>query len=389
VRTRVLTSALAGLAILAAGCASAPWRRDRAPIAREELLAAAPLGAEPAAPAAASEEDVLSVSAGMQDFLTAHVSRKADRATRLRQLVDAIVDEKRFGLRYDEKTRTAAETFADRRGNCLSFSNLFVAMARHVDLPVDFQEVDTPPDWSLRDGSFVLNRHLNVVVDLGREGTRMVDFNMADFRTNYARRSISDSRALAHYHNNLGVERMRAGDTATALRHFRAAIGRDPAFSPPWTNLGILYARRGHLDHAEAAYLQALRADAADLVAMSNLATLYERRGDEERAAVYRHRVSDHRAHNPYYRFQQAQEAFRAGDYDAAIHHLDYAIGQEKNEDRFCYLLALSHAKKGNSREAARWLARAQALAATDVQRRRYASKMDNLLSGSPEGRYQ
>jgi Flp pilus assembly protein TadD len=390
VRTRAPISAVALLATLAAGCASAPWRRDSAPIARAELLAATPLGVERGeAPRSAGDGEVLAVSPAMQDFLRAHVSRKADRATRLRQLVDAIVSDKSFGLRYDEKTRTAAETFDEKRGNCLSFSNLFVAMARQVSLPVDFQEVDTPPDWSLRDGAFVLNRHINVVVDLGRQGTQMVDFNMADFRTNYNRRPITDSRALAHHHNNLGVERMQAGDVAAALGNFRAAIERDPGFSPPWTNLGILYARRGYLDHALGAYLEALRSDGGDLVAMSNLANLYERRGDRERAALYRDRVSSHRAHNPYYRFQLAQAAFQGGDYDTAIGHLNYAVGRERNEDRFCYLLALSHAKKGNARAARRWLSRAQEVAATDVLKRRYASKRDNLLSGSPPEQYQ
>ena len=49
---------------------------------------------------------------------------------------------------YDEITRTASETFRARRGNCLSFSNMFVAMARDVGLDVQFQEVEIPPDWT-------------------------------------------------------------------------------------------------------------------------------------------------------------------------------------------------------------------------------------------------
>ena len=61
----------------------------------------------------------------------------------------------------------------------------------------------------------------------------------------------------------------------------------------------MLYRRKGHPDHAEAAYLQALKADERDLVAMSNLASLYERLGDQERAALYRNRVIDHRAAQP------------------------------------------------------------------------------------------
>jgi Flp pilus assembly protein TadD len=366
-------------------CASAPWRRDRASITLDELRAGAPLGVEQDSPALVDEAEVLAVSAGMQDFLNAHVARTADRATRLRQLAYAIINAGTFGLEYDEVTRTAPETFEARRGNCLSFSNMFVAMARHVGLDARYQEVDTPPDWSFKGDAFVLNRHVNALVDLGMEGEHVVDFNMDDFRTSYDRRTIPDARALAHYYNNMGVERMQAGDAASALLYFRRATGHDPLFSPAWTNLGMLYWRNGHLAHAEAAYLQALKADGWDLVAMSNLASLYERRGDQERAATYRKRVIDHRERNPYYRFQLAREAFLAQDYDAAIGHLHYAVRKKKNEDQFYFLLGLSHMKKGDEQAARRWLARAEEVAATDALKRRYSSKIDILLSAPPD----
>jgi Flp pilus assembly protein TadD len=379
VAVRICT-AVACLTTLALGCASAPWKRDRASITPDELRAGAPLAVDREPPALVEEGEVLAVSAAMRDFLDAHVVRSADGATRLRQLASAIVSSGSFGLEYDETTRTAPETFRARRGNCLSFSNMFVAMARHVALDARYQEVDTPPDWSFRDGAFVLNRHLNVLVDLGLDGEHVVDFNMDDFRTTYERRRISDARALAHYYNNMSVERMQAGDTASALLYLRRATDRDPQFSPAWTNLGILYGRAGHPAHAEAAFLVALKADDGDLVAMSNLASLYERLGDRERAAAYRDKVRDHRERNPYYRYQVASEAFRAGDYDGAIRHLHYAIRRKKNEDRFFFLLGLTYMKKGEPEAARRWLARAEEVAATDALKRRYASKMENLL---------
>jgi len=384
VSVAVRVALLVCLAPFAPGCASAPWTRDRAGITLDELLAGAPLGVEQDSSALVDEQQVLAVSPEMQAFLGAHVVRTADRATRLRQLAHAIVGARTFGLEYDETTRTAPATFAARRGNCLSFSNMFVAMARHVGLDARYQEVDTPPDWSFRDETFVLNRHVDVVVDLGMDGEHVVDFNMEDFRTTYDRRRISDARALAHYYNNMAVERMQAGDNASAFLYFRRATDHDPSFSPAWTNLGILYWRKGHPAHAEAAYLQALQADAGDLVAMSNLAGLYERRGDQERAAAYRRRVADHRQRNPYYRFQLARDAFQAQDYDAAISHLSYAIRRKQNEDQFYSLLGLCYLKKGDEQAARRWLSRAEEVAATDALKRRYASKIELLLSAAP-----
>jgi Flp pilus assembly protein TadD len=381
----VARAAFACLVTLVLACASAPARRGGTAITPDELRSGAALGVEPTSSGLADEAAVLAVSAEMEAFLDAHVARGADRLTRVRQLAGSIVDASRFGLRYDETTRTASETFRTRRGNCLSFSNMFVAMARSVGLTADFQEVDVPPDWSFKDDSFVLNRHVDVFVDLGKDGEHVVDFNMDDFRTTYDRRRIPDARALAHFYNNVGVERMQAGDAGSALLCFRRATGHDPLFSPAWTNLGLLYLRKGHPDYAEAAYLQALKADGGDLVAMSNLASLYERRGDPERAALYRSQVIDHRQRNPYYRFQLAQRAFVAQDYDGAIRHLNYAISGKKNEDQFYSLLGLSYLKKGDQQAARRWLTRAEDVAATDALKRRYASKIEILLSAPPD----
>jgi Flp pilus assembly protein TadD len=368
------------LTTLGLGCASAPRKPQRVGILPDELLRGTPLGVAGESPSLVAEEDVLAVSPEMQAFLEAHVNT-AGRAARLRQLGFAIIQDPTFKLEYDETTRTAAETFRTRRGNCLSFSNMFAAMARHVGLDVHFQEVDIPPDWSFRNDVFILNRHVDVLVNLGMEGERVVDFNMMDFRASYDRRTISDARARAHFYNNMAVENMQAGDKASALAYFRKAIENAPLFSPAWTNLGILYLRGGHPAYAEAAYLQALRADKGDLLAMSNLASLYEQQGDEEQAARYRERVRDHRQRNPYYRFQLAREAFRAHDYDAAIGHLKYAVSRKKDEDQFCFLLGLSYMKKGDEEAARRWMSRAEELAATDALKSRYSSKIDRLLS--------
>jgi len=258
---------------------------------------------------------------------------------------------------------------------------MFVALARQAGLQAYFQEVDAPPDWSFRDDAFVLNRHVNVLVDLGRAGEHVVDFNVDDFKTSYDRRIISDARALAHYYNNVAVERLQAADNAAALAYLRRAVANDPDFSPAWTTLGILYRRIGHPEYTEAAHLRALKADGGDLVAMSNLAWLYDRQGDAAAAAWYRKRVLAHRDKNPYYHYQLARQAYDARDYGAAIGHLNHAVRMKRNEDQFYFLLGLSYLKKGDVRVARRWLARAEQVASTDVLKRRYASKMEGLLS--------
>ncbi len=353
-------------------------------ITADALLAGDASVAESGPPLVLDDQDVLAVSPAMSAFLDEHVDRTGSLELKLRQLVAAIIDSKTFGVEYDDRTRTAAETFRMRRGNCLSFSTMFVAMARHVGLAAEYQEVDVPPDWTLDKDTYVLNQHVNVYVDLGTAGTRVVDFNIGDFKATYDLRRISDARALAHYYNNVGVERMQGGDMGAALACFRRAIsGGDTRFSPAWTNLGTLHLRNGDRAHAEAAYQQAVRSSPGDLVAMSNLARLYDLLGDGDRARAYQKKVVYHRKLNPYYRYELARRAYAARRYDEAIGHLRYASRKRPKEDEFYFLLGLTYLQKGDAPAARRWLARAEEVAATDALKRRYSNKIDILLRSS------
>jgi len=377
------------LVSLAAACTTSRGSLAGARFTPEDLLAGAPLGvAEGSTASVVEAKDVLAVSPEMREFLNDHVDRKATDELKLHQLVSAIMGTDTFGVKYDTTTRTASETFRMRLGNCLSFSNMFVAMARDVGLKARFQEVDIPPDWTLDKDTYVLNQHVDVRVDLEPGGARVVDFNIADFRASYEMQEISDGRAVAHFYNNVGAERMQAGDPASALECFRRALAADERhFSPAWTNLGTLYMRAGHPAHAESAYLQALKVNDGDLVAMSDLARLYDRLGERDRAANYRKKVIRHRWLNPYYRYELAREAYVAKRYDAAIGHLKYAMRKRPREDQFYFLLGLSYLGKGDTQAARRWLAKAEEVAATDALKRRYSRKVDTLLGTGADPR--
>jgi len=209
---------------LVLACSSGLEGLDRTGVSPEELLAGTGLGATPGMSAPVADNEVLAVSAAMRAFLDEHVHPRAADQVKLHELIDAIINTKTFALEFDDRTRTASEAFERRTGNCLSFSNLFVAMAREVGLAASFQEVDLPPDWSIDRDVFVLNRHVNVRVDLDPVGVHVVDFNIDDFRASYATREISDTRARAHYYNNMGVEAMQAGGAATAVAYFRKPL---------------------------------------------------------------------------------------------------------------------------------------------------------------------
>ena len=328
-----------------------------------------------------SQVDILELSPGMIAFLDRWVNPRQGEYAKLRRLLYALMGDGTFDLIYEDTTRTAQETFRDQRGNCLSFTNMFVAMSRHLGLDSNFQEVAIPPDWSVSGQTFIFNLHVNVQVNLDTHSDQMVDFNMYDFRIKYDRRIVSDNRARAHYFNNMGVEHMLVGDALLALTNFRESIRADNSFGPAWVNLGILNNRQGYPNYAEAAYLQALYVGDNNRIIMSNLAALYVQEGRPELAAQYRKKVESHRMRNPYYRYQLARIAFDNEDYETAIDHLKFAVRKNKNDDTFYFLMSLSYLNSGEKKAAQRWMKKAEEVAEVDADKNKYHRKLDMLMS--------
>jgi len=366
--------------LLTAGCASLPPPAGDAPTTAM-LLEGAPLtGGAPVHPL--PDPGILALDDAMRAFVADRVPARGPDGYRLRELLAGLIYDEAFTVEYADQTYTAAEAFRLRRANCLAFTNLFVALAREAGLTVHYQEVDVPPDWSRNGDLLVQNRHMNAVVDFGNQPEQIVDFNMADFRLNYDRRVISDERARAHYHSNVGAERLEAGDALAAFQNFRQAIALDQSFVPAWINLGTLYQRSGRPDFAEAAWRHALRLAPGELVALSNLERLFRSSGRRAEADELGRRVERHREANPYYRFEQARQAFAAGDYATAIGHLKFAIRRKANEDRFYALLGLAHQRRGELDAARRYLAMAAELAGDESLKQAYHSKLELLREG-------
>ena len=332
-----------------------------------------------------SQIDILALDDEMSAFLDEHVNRRGSQHEKLAQLVMAVIGQDTFLLAYDDSTSTASDTFRNRRGNCISFTNMFISMARHLGLDASYQEVEIPADWSMEGQTYLFSQHINVLVALRKSPDRVVDFNTYSFRTPSDGLVISDQRARAHYFNNLGVEFMLADNTALAYANFRHSLREDKDFGSAWINLGVLHRKEGLVNYAEAAYMEAMEHNGTKLMSMSNLANLYMQEGKIEQAEYYLARVQTHRMNNPYYRYQLANTAFVDGNYESAIENLKFAIRKRKDEDRFFYLLSLSYLMKGEKETAEEWMKKAEEAALESESRQKYHHKLD-LLMGRNNG---
>lgn len=366
---------LAALLALMQACASHPDPAFSAGMSSRDLLEGSlfniAAGEQPPSPR------LLQVDAAMRKFLAARVPSDAAPLKKITLILRGVLED---GLRMDYDnllTLSAADAFAARAGNCMSFTNLFIALARESGLRVSYQEVMLPPSWTDDDIIWIYNLHVNALVDLpGRTG-QVVDFNLENYDNNYPRRLLSDNAAEARYHSNMGVHWMMRDDARQSFLHFRRAIELAPDTGHFWTNLGTLFRREGYIDRAEAALLTAVRRD-AEAVAMSNLVKLYERHDRPELAAWFDGQVRAFRLKNPYYLFYSAQQALSAGDAATAKRQVTDAIRRHDGDRRFHDLLAMAELALGNTPAARRSLQ--QALALFDArQRESYQHKLQLL----------
>jgi Flp pilus assembly protein TadD len=287
------------------------------------------------------------------------------------------------GIVYDATaTLTPAETFRQARANCLSFTTLYVLLARHVGLRARFNEVDVPPIWDMQGPeTLLLYRHINALVRPTHDRRQVVDLDMEEYDTSYPQREIPDSLAEAQYYNNRAMEFMFAGNLAEAQRYLAKALSIDPGVSYFWGNLGSLYWRAGDLQAAELAFRKARQVSPVDPAAISNAARLYAQLGQSDLARQLEEQVANHRRRNPYYRYQEGLNAFVAGDYEAARSHVLAAIGTHEREHRFHFLLGAVYDRLGDAGRARDSFDRAIELTSDDKQVALYRRKIDVLRS--------
>jgi tetratricopeptide (TPR) repeat protein len=293
-------------------------------------------------------------------------------------LIKAMEARGMFSLEYAEVTRTASGTFHDRQGNCLSFTMLFVALARAIELRANFQSVEVPPSWAY-DGTVVIANHVNAAVRTGGGVETTVDFNIRPYEGSRRVQHVADAYALGLFYTNLGAEALLRGEQAAALVYFREAASAHAGLAGLWSNLGVLYSRNGKYEHAEAAYLRALDIDPEEPSALANLALVYHALGETQLAAEYDARVQSYRERNPYYHFASAVRAYEQQQLDAALASLRRAVRLKPDEHEFYALRGEVQTALGKSREAMRSAERARELEQAEALREQARVELGGL----------
>jgi Flp pilus assembly protein TadD len=336
---------------------------------------------QPIGLAAQSEQNPLDLSPEIKEFLDKKVGRGLPPMECLQALVSAVFQENELNFQYAPVTRSAAETFAERGGNCLSFTLLFVSMARHLNLDARFRELEIAPIFTKSGDLISLSLHLNAAVIIGSL-SYAIDVFPAVNRIEIGGRVVTDERGLAHFYSNKGVEALSKGDSATAESYLQKALRIDPTTVCVWINLGAIKTQSGDLRQAETYYRKALELDPKDPAAMSNLASVCASTGRAKEALRLQAKVKEFREKNPYHHYNLGLKSFAEGKYQEAIVYYRKALKLKSAEHNFYFALARAYGMLGNRVEAVNNLQLAEKYASDAANKQRYAEKLE-LLKGT------
>jgi Flp pilus assembly protein TadD len=360
------------------GCATASAPSTQ-PLLHDELFA------PPSEPADAN--GLFELSDAMRHYVHVEIAGQLRVEGAANGLVDALNQHGQLKLDYDTGlTRTAAQAFEARQGNCLSLVIMTAAFARELGLRVMYQNVRGEDTWARSEDIAFLSHHVNLKLSVSNNGYDndhflIVDFLPAKYLGTQHTTPISEDTVAAMYLNNRAAEALAQGRIDQAYWWARAAVQRASDFSGAYNTLAVVYERHGDLDAAERVLGQLLEREPDNAQALSNFANLMERLGRADDAITMRAHLSRIEKYPPYYFFQLGTAAFKQGDFRTARSMFEKEVYRADYNSEFHFWLGMANLRLGDVKEAGKELASARDFSTTSRQRDLYAAKLDYLRS--------
>jgi Tfp pilus assembly protein PilF len=259
------------------------------------------------------------------------VSEAGSERSQMRRLLRFLIDEQGLAFRYRaSRTLNAADAFAQREGDCMSYAMLFVAAARSLGLHVHFVRITEIPVYWEENGHFFASSHIAVahgtdtwlgeamVVDFSATHTSAWRFSLYD--------AMDDDSAFVLFHSNRAVELMLAGQADQAEQLLRFLLARAPPMPEVYNNLGIVLTRKGHAQEATELYARAIERFPRFIPLYSNAVSAAARAGKTELVERWASTGQKIAQSDPAFNFSEGMLAFKRRDFAIAADHFEQAL---------------------------------------------------------------
>jgi Tfp pilus assembly protein PilF len=333
-------------------------------------------------------EAAMALSPAMKRFAETEMASEIRQKGLRDGLIDALYTKGRLQLDYDsEITRTAAEAFDAKRGNCMSLVLMTAAFARHLNLPVRFNSVYLEESWTRFNGIFFVAGHVNISLSRplatssratvwGDPELLTIDFLPPDQVRRNRSRVIDESTILAMFMNNRAAEALTLGQVDDAYWWARAAIQTDSRWLAAYNTLAVLYRRKGLFDNAESTLRVVLEREPLNTQAMSNLVLVLSDVGRRAEAQAYANQLAQIQPVPPYKFFDEGVAAMQAGEFAAARQLFRKEVARAAYVPEFHFWLGLASYGLGDVSGARGEIAKALENSATARDRQMYGAKL-------------
>ena len=368
--------------VLLWGCAQpAAVPQPTAELFRDELFAA------PSQHIDAGE--IFALSEPMKRYLQDEL-QTGRRAKEVREALIDAATQGRLKLDYDSAmTRTAAQAFEARAGNCLSLTIMTAAFAKALNLHVYYNIADGDL-WSRASDIYFLNAHVNVSLArrLADANTRYdagalmtIDFLPGEEIAGLRTHEVDERTIVAMFMNNRAAEALVDARLNDAYWWAREAVRQDPAFMGGNNTLGVVYLRQGEPAMAERLFRLVRSREPDNTRALANLAIALGRLGRQAEAAGVEVELARIEHHAPFYFFQRGLAAMESGDYHAARAFFQKELDRVPDYHEFHFWLGVVELRLGNVEGARAQVAAALQNSTTQQDHDLYAAKLQRLAA--------
>ncbi len=246
---------------------------------------------------------------------------------RLDRLHAALLDGRAFTFEYERSsTFSAVDAFEARRGNCVSYTNLFIALGRSLGIRLQAALVSAR-GISERTGNLIVTyNHMVAVYSIAPGRTKMYDFyRMGEGPTE--RVSLLDDLSVAAIRaSNDGIAHLERGEPAEAEHDLGIAVKLGPRLGSLYANLGLAKWRNGDVAGAFAALRKGLEVEPRSPPLLQNLAALYVDQGQSAEARAAMAALDLQRA-SPFVFIVRGDLEMRGGNAKGAIRNYREAAG--------------------------------------------------------------
>ena len=276
---------------------------------------------------------------------------------RLLRLVRFVSDSPPDGLAFRYQTQqslTAEQAYFSRQGDCMSYANLFVALARLLDADVRFVRITQLPVTWEAGGRFFESSHMAVahgresawdrslVVDFGNVHSAPWRFALYD--------DVSDAEAFVLFQNNVAVEKMLAGDVTGAENMLRFLRDHAPAVPEVQNNLALVLLQTGRAPEALAVLQAAVEKFPNFRPLYANAVQAARRAGNEQLAQALEGKGKALLEDEPSWNFNEGMRSYQDRAYSAAALRFEKALSADPDNVRLLAWSARAHLAAGDTR---------------------------------------